>query len=276
MGNGAVGGRGMSPSQASRIFALGLASIIFVGAVSVSGQAADQQQTTPPPMVSLTTGTPQELEKQGDVMRSQKRYLDAIDYYQAAIKLQPTALLWNKEGIALLFITRQKDAQKCFEQALKIDKNSPESLNNLGFIAQMQKNYGKAIKYYNKALVARPNSATFHYNLGAAYFAKHDFDKATTEYRQAYALDSDIFQRVSKMGVMAQTSSPEDRAAFSFMVAKMYAQAGDFERSLEYLRRAMEEGYKGIDKVYTAPEFASLRTDPRFADLMAQKPASLQ
>ena len=55
------------------------------------------------------------------------------------------------------------------------------------------------------------------------------------------------------MGVMAQTSSPEDRAAFSFMVAKMYAQAGDFERSLEYLRKAMEEGYKGIDKVYTAP-----------------------
>jgi len=78
------------------------------------------------------------------------------------------------------------------------------------------------------------------------------------------------------MGVMAQTSSPEDRAAFSFMVAKMYAQAGDFEHSLEYLRKAMEEGYKGIDKVFTDTEFASLRTDPRFADLMAQKPASLQ
>ena len=75
---------------------------------------------------------------------------------------------------------------------------------------------------------------------------------------------------------MAQTSSPEDRAAFSFMVAKMYAQAGDFDRSLEYLRKAMEEGYKGIDKVYTDSEFASLRTDPRFADLMAQKPASIQ
>src|SRR5271170_300972 len=106
----------MSPSQASRTFALGLASIIFVAAVAVGTRAADQQQTTPPPLVSLTSGTPQELEKQGDTMRSQKRYLDAIDYYAAAIKLQPTALLWNKEGIALLFLTRQKDAQKCFEQ----------------------------------------------------------------------------------------------------------------------------------------------------------------
>jgi tetratricopeptide (TPR) repeat protein len=267
----------MSPRQISRGFGLGLACLVVVTAIAGSSPASDQQQPAAPvPLVSLTSGTPQELEKQGDQLRAQKRYLDSIDYYSTAIAQQPTALLWNKKGIALLFITRSKDAQKCFQQALKLDKNSPEALNNMGFVEQMQKNYGKAIKYYNKALVARPNSATFHYNLGAAYFAKHDYDKATQEYRTAYQLDSEIFQRVSKMGVMAQTSSPEDRAAFSFMVAKMYAQAGDFEHSLEYLRKAMEEGYKGIDKVYTDSEFASLRTDPRFADLMAQKPPSLQ
>jgi tetratricopeptide (TPR) repeat protein len=252
-----------------------LACLGVIAAIASGAPALDEQSITSSP-VSLTSGTPQELEKQGDTMRAQKRYLDAIDSYTAAIDKQPTALLWNKKGIALLFIMRDKDAQKCFQQALKLDKNSPEALNNLGFVEQMHKNYGKAIKYYNKALVARPNSATFHYNLGAAYFAKHDFDKAGIEYRTAYSLDNDIFQRVSKMGVMAQTSSPEDRAAFSFMVAKMYAQAGDFERSLAYLRKAMEEGYKGIDKVYSDSEFANLRTDPRFADLMAQKPASLQ
>ena len=259
----------------SRVCALCLVCLTVLAATAAGSQATDQTQPTPP-LVSLTSSTPQELEKQGDQLRAQKRYLDAIDYYDAAIKLQPTPLLWNKKGIALLFVARTKDAQKCFQQALKLDKNSPESLNNLGFIEQLKKNYGKAIKYYNKALAARPNSSTFHYNLGSAYFAKHDYNRATQEYRTAYQLDADIFQRVSRMGVMAQTSSPEDRAAFSFMVAKMYAQAGDFEHSLEYLRKAMEEGYKGIDKVYTDSEFASLRTDPRFADLMAQKPPTLQ
>jgi len=238
---------------------------------------ADQQAPpAPTPLVSLTTGTPQELERQGDQLRAQKRYLDAIDYYDAAISREPTAILWNKKGIALLFIQRSKDAQKCFEQALKIDKNSAEGLNNLGFIAQTEKRYNKAIKYYMKALAIRPNSATFHYNLGACYFSKHEFAKATQEYQTAYQLDPDIFQRVSKTGVMARSSSPEDRAAFSFMVAKMYAQAGDFEHSLEYLRKAMEEGYKNIDKVYTDSEFASLRTDKRFAELMAQKPQAIQ
>ena len=209
-------------------------------------------------------------------MRAQKRYLDSVDYYKAAIAKQQTPLLWNKEGIALLFLQRSKEAQKCFEQALAIDKNSAEGLNNLGFIAQIQKRYNRAIKYYNKALEIRPNSPTFHYNLGSAYFAKHDYQKATQEYHTAYQIDPDIFQRVSKMGIMAQTSSPEDRAAFSFMVAKMYAQSGDIEHSLEYLRKAMEEGFKNIKEVYNDAVFANLREDPRFAELMAQKPQAIQ
>jgi len=268
----------MSTHKLVRALSTSLGLLTCTAGLSIASLATDQQQSaapTPPPLVSLTDGTPQELERQGDQLRSQKRYLDAIDYYNAAIAKQPTALLLNKKGIALLFVQHNKDAQKCFEQALRVDKNSAEALNNLGFVAQMDKRYNKAIKYYQKALDIRPQSPTFHYNMGAAYFAKHDFAKATQEYQAAFQIDPDIFQRVSRTGVMAQTTSPEDRAAFSFMVAKMYAQAGDFEHSLEYLRKAMEEGYKNIDKVYTDSEFATLRTDKRFAELMVQRPQAI-
>jgi tetratricopeptide (TPR) repeat protein len=270
----------MSPRQLLRAVRTGLGLVAVVtGVLSVSLPliASDQQQpSTQPPMISLTTGTPPELEREGDQLRAQKRYLDAVDYYNAAIEKQPTALLWNKKGIALLFLQHNKDAKKSFEQAVRLDSNSAEGYNNLGFIAQSEKRFNRAVKYYEKALTIRPNSATFHYNLGAAYFAKHDFAKASQEYHTSYQLDPDIFQRVSKTGVMAQSSSPEDRAAFSFMVARMYAESGDVEHSLEYLRKAMEEGYKNINKVYTDSEFASLRTDKRFAELMAQKPQAIQ
>ena len=259
-----------------------LASAVVVTASSFADQRqtppliAQAQQAQPSPLVSLTDGTPQELERQGDQMRSQKRFLDAIDYYDAAIAKQQTALLWNKKGMAMLFLQRNKEAEKCFQKAVNFDKNSAEGWNNLGYIAHLEKRHNRAIKYYNKALVLRPNSATFHYNLGAAYFSKHQFDIAAVEYHTAYQLDPEIFQRVSRMGIMVQSSSPEDRAAFSFMVAKMYAQAGDLEHSLEYLRKALEEGYKNIDNVYKDAEFASLRTDKRFTDLMAQKPQAIQ
>jgi pentatricopeptide repeat protein len=59
------------------------------------------------------------------------------------------------------------------------------------------------------------------------------------------------------------------------MVAKMYAQAGNFDQSLEYLRKAMENGYKDINKVYTDSEFATLRTDKRFEELMSQRPQAI-
>jgi len=70
--------------------------------------------------------------------------------------------------------------------------------------------------------------------------------------------------------------SADDRAAFAFMVAKMYAQAGDLDNSLVYLRKAMEDGYKNINQVYKDNEFATLRTDPRFTELMAQQPKAIQ
>ena len=111
--------------------------------------------------------------------------------------------------------------------------------------------------------------------MGSVNFARHNYKEAAQEYRAAYMLDPDIFNRVSRMGILAQTSSPEDRAAFSFMVARMYAEAGDVEHCIEYLRKAMEEGYRDIKKVYTESDFATLRTDKRFTELMEQRPQPL-
>ena len=237
--------------------------------------AADNQQAAPPAPVPNANASAQELEAQGDALRAQKRYLDSIDFYKAAMAKQPSALLWNKEGLAYLLLQRYPEATKCFDRAIKLDKHDAAGYNNRGYMEYTKKNYGKAIRYYQKALSLRPTDAVFQYNMGTAYFAERDYHHAALAYQAAYKLDPDIFDRVSKTGIMAQSTSPEDRAAFSFMVAKMYAQAGDVDHSLEYLRKAMEEGYKNINKVYTDSEFASLREDKRFTELMAQKPQAI-
>jgi len=264
-----------------------LLAVVLTACVFFAGAAFDQQTappnlppsnvvTTLPPLISLTDSAPAELEHQGDLLRQDKRYLDAVDYYKAALAKEPTTRRYNKLGMAYLFLQQNKEAEKAFARALSLDKDCAEALNNEGFVEQMKKNYGKATKYYAKAIAVRPQAATFHYNLASVYFARHKYEEATQEYRVAYAMDPEIFNRVSRMGVMAQTSSPEDRAAFSFMVARMYAQAGDLDHSLEYLRKAMEEGYRDIKKVYTDSEFATLRTDKRFTELMEQRPQPLQ
>lgn len=232
-------------------------------------------QLAAPPAIPDAGASAEDLELQGDQLRAQKRFLDSIDYYKVALAKQPSALLWNKEGMSYLLLQHPQQAGKCFDKAIKLDKRAPEGYNNRGYVDQMEKKYDEAIKYYRKALKLRPSDAVFQYNMGSSYFAKHDYVRAAQAYKVAFALDPDIFNRVSRTGVMAQATSPEDRAAFSFMVAKMYAQAGNFDQSLEYLRKAMEDGYKDINKVYTESEFATLRTDKRFEELMAQRPQAI-
>jgi hypothetical protein len=59
------------------------------------------------------------------------------------------------------------------------------------------------------------------------------------------------------------------------MLARLYAKSGAFDTSLRYLRKAIEDGYKGMSNAYKDQEFTELRKDPRFADLMAGKPLPL-
>jgi tetratricopeptide (TPR) repeat protein len=247
----------------------------FAFAQDASTAPADEptspSQVTPLPVPDKSASAA-ELEQQGDDLRAEKHYLDSIDFYQAALAKRPTALLWNKEGMSYLLLQRPEKAAKCFDHAIKADKEAPEGYNNRGYIEQMKKNYDKAIKYYSKAAKLRPSDAVFQYNIGSVYFSEHEYAKAAEAYKAAFALDPNIFIRVSRTGVMAQTTSPEDRAAFSFMVAKMYARAGDLDRTIEYLRKAMENGYKHINDVYKDQEFATLRTDKRFEELMAERP----
>jgi tetratricopeptide (TPR) repeat protein len=267
-------------SLRSSLLFCSLMLVVLACTIPATAQQASSptiEATTPvtqliPPPIPDNNASAAQLEQQGDQLRAEKRYLDSIDYYNVAIKKQPTALLWNKEGMAYLLLQNPEKAAKCFDKAIKLDKKAPESYNNRGYVEQMKKKYDKAIRYYQKAIALNPNDAVFYYNMGSSYFGKHDYVGASKQYRAAFAIDPGIFNRVSRTGIMVQAASPEDRAAFSFMVAKMYAQAGDVDHSLEYLRKAMENGYKKINEVYTDREFATLRTDKRFEELMAQRP----
>ena len=71
-------------------------------------------------------------------------------------------------------------------------------------------------------------------------------------------------------------ASPEDRAHYSYMLAKLYAQHGDVERCLHCLRQAKEAGYSKLPEVHSDADFAVVRTDPRFNQLAIPLPTSPQ
>jgi tetratricopeptide (TPR) repeat protein len=252
-------------------------SLLF-SAVAIQAQvySAEQIEVAPPaPRVDAPAenATAAELDKRGDELRAIKDYLDAIDYYQAALNKDPhNAIVENKMGIAYLQLQRLPMAGKCFRTAIRMNKDYSDAHNNLGAVLYAQKSYNKALHEYEIALKLHPDTAAYYGNMGAAYFAKKEPEKAMIAYIHALQLDPDVLSHSSRVGVVGQTTPQEERAFYDYIVAKAYAKIGLLDLSLQHLRKAMEEQYKDIDKVYKDVEFAELRKDPRFNELMTNKP----
>jgi tetratricopeptide (TPR) repeat protein len=260
------------------------ASLLTACAFSATSSAQvshSEQVQIKPPLIRMidppsTEATVADLDERGDQLRTEKLYLDALDYYRAALAKQPhSPMLLNKIGITELMMQRYREARKSFDQSIKADRKFADAYNNLGVVYYEERKYGAAVKQYRRAIAIDGTSASFYSNMGAALFSKKDFEPAVLAYQKAMELDPNVFERTSRGGVQAQLPSPEDRAHYDYTVARLYAKMGFSERSLEYLRKAMEEGYKDFKNVYKDVEFAELRKDKRFTELMASKPAPL-
>ena len=66
-----------------------------------------------------------------------------------------------------------------------------------------------------------------------------------------------------------------ERAKFHYYLAKTYAKAGQSERALLYIRKALEEGFTERKKFMEEPEFTSLRALPEFKELLILEPRVL-
>lgn len=255
-----------------------LAIALFLGLVS--GAAQQTSVTRPQGLTPPSPATPGDEtlspEKRGDIMMARRAYRDAIEVYLQAPKNEATVL--NKIGIAYHQIAQFDQAKKYYERAIKARRNYAEAYNNLGAVHYTNKSYRKAISNYKKALAINPNSASFHMNLGTAYFARKKDADAVKEYQTALALDPEVFEHRGNYGTVLEQRNTEERGKFYYTMAKLYAKSTREDRNeiaLRYLRRALEEGFKGKDKIAEEPDFAGLRELPEFKELLAHEPRVL-
>lgn len=226
---------------------------------------------TPPHSLS----PPSEIspERRGDILMARKMYRDAIEVYRQGSL--DSAVTWNKVGIAYHQLLDLAAAKKNYEHALKLNHHYAEAMNNLGTIFYAQKNYRRAIGRYKQALKISPQSASVYSNLGTAYFARKNYKEAAEAYQTALSLDPEVFEHKGGYGVMLQERSVTERAKFHYYLARTYAQAGQNERALLYIRKALEEGFTERKKLLEDAEFAGLRSTPEFQELLTLEPRVL-
>jgi tetratricopeptide (TPR) repeat protein len=210
-------------------------------------------------------------ESKGDLERVHNNYLMAISYYQQALRVNPRdPNLLNKLGISELKLGDRGQAKKYFSRALKADPKNISALNNLGAVAYLDKKYKTAVKYLKQALELDESSAPSHLNLAESWMGLNQIERAMTEYARAIELDADILSE-SQTGISARVSTPAQRAAVDYLIAKAYAKRGNSEGALEYLKRAKAEHFTDLNRVYKDQEFASLWVDPRLQSIVKRQ-----
>ena len=249
------------------------------------GQTSDdpRKESFVPPMqaqsqVSNAAANPADRqlsgEEMGDLYMARKQYREATDQYRMLSELNPhNAVYLNKLGIALHQQTALGAALKYYERAVKVDPRYADAENNIGTIWYQRKKYSKAIRAYQKAIKMRDDMPVLYSNLGYAFFSLGKYDDSIAAFRTALAKDPQFFERgSSRTGSILQDRSVPDRGRFYFLLAKSFAEAGNVERAVFYLRKAKEEGYAQMNEVKKDPAFAAVVKDPVVIDLLAPKP----
>jgi Tfp pilus assembly protein PilF len=173
-------------------------------------------------------------------------------------------------GVAYQMLLDEKDATRCYKQALKMDPQNANVLNNLATVQDSMMDLAAAEENYRKALKYDPDSAIIHSNLGTNLFLQHKDEEGDEAYRQALTLNPHIFDKNSGP-TASNPEAAQELGTTAYYKAKSCARAGLDDCALTYLRKAFDDGAITIKKVSKESDFARLRATEAYSGLIAQE-----
>ena len=263
----------MSKSLSSPVLTLStlvLCSMAFGQAPvsSVPTETASVRPTTPDAVVPASLPTeaplPPPSEALADTLSARGRYLLAIRTYEA---LPPTAPIDNKLGVACEHMLMFDKARTSFEAAIKLDPKYAEAYNNLGTLAHSLGDWKRAEKMYRKSLKLKPDAPSTLKNLGTLLYAEQKFKKGDQAFHRAIQLDPQALERGTGRDIPATTKA-NSAGEMHYHMAMGYAQAGNHPLALQYLRKAIGEGFHDRNRLLHDTEFGDLRTQPVFLQMV--------
>ncbi len=203
--------------------------------------------------------------------------------FKRAIELNPnhaTAHHWYAEYLASL--KRHDEAIAEIERAQELDPVSLIVHTEVGRHFYYARQYDRAIEQLRKAVEMDPNFARAHQYLGRTYVKEGMYEEAAAECQKAWQLDHTprtlgflgyayavSGKRGAAQKVIEELKGESKRRYVSpYWIAVVYAGLGDTDGALEWLERLYEERSGFLIFLKVEPIFDSLRSDPRFTDLL--------
>jgi serine/threonine protein kinase/Tfp pilus assembly protein PilF len=195
------------------------------------------------------------------------KWTEAEPEFKRAIELDPN----NANAhyfYALAFLTpenRLEEAQAQYRTALSLDPLSSIVNTNYGITLMCAKHYPESLAQFQKTLERDPNFAPAHYRLSQLYATTGRFGDAVTEFHKAFSKTTEVTDDAKGYLKLMLTLEGSVRSG---AVAVASALAADKEQAFQNLEKAYTDGDNELMITIRYPALDTLRSDPRYADLM--------
>ena len=168
-------------------------------------------------------------------------------------------------------------------KAGELDPLSQIIMTALGWVLYMTRQYDRAIVQFRKTLKDHPGFWLTRGELGMAYVRKEMYQEAIAECVQAVEISGGLPLMVATLARVRALSGDRERAlraveelrevskqryVMPHVIALIYAGLGQEEQALEWLEKGFEERGNLLCYLSVDPAFDSLRSLPRFKDLL--------
>jgi tetratricopeptide (TPR) repeat protein len=225
----------------------------------------------------------------GRVYRLRKEFVRALGEFDRAMKLAPDFVqLYNNRGNVFSEMGREERAIQDFSEAIRRAPGTIDGYVNRGGSYLAIGMFEKAIADLDHALRIDPRDGDSYFNRGLAHSGKRDFPAAIADYTKANELsahDPAILNSIAwlkatcpvdsvRNGKEAVQASLEACQLTNFKdlnridtLAAAYAEAGDFDRAIEYMTKILGGKTDSTDRKKFETRLALYRDRKPYRDL---------
>jgi TolB-like protein/Tfp pilus assembly protein PilF len=204
--------------------------------------------------------------------------------YRRAIELNPnysTAHHWY--SIFFMKMGYKEEALTEMKRAQELDPLSPIINDALGGALFFAGQYDSAVEQWKRTFELDPTFPEAHYGLSRGFWKKGHFREAITEAQKAASYSGrtpryiaglgDAFAAAGKRAEVHSIREelarlPKSGSASPSYIAGIHSLLGEQDQAFAWLEKAYQARDEFLTYIKTEPEFDSLRSDPRYADLL--------